>query len=98
MKKLHLSIYLLFVFTATIVLLNRYTAFHINDYRLHFFFDFFAASSLIIIVGHIFKKLRSNPIHIDYFFNCGYLVFSESLFYVGRRLENTDNIIPKPRR
>lgn len=59
MKKSYVSIYLIFAFTATIVMRNRYTCFHINDYRVHFLFDFFAAASFIIISGHIFKKLQS---------------------------------------
>ncbi|WP_432670747.1 hypothetical protein [Flavobacterium sp. SM2513] len=60
MKHLHLSLYLIFVITASIVLLNRYTDFHLSDYRVHFFFLFFAASSFVVIVGHLFKKLQTN--------------------------------------
>lgn len=60
MKKSNFSIYFIFVVTATVVLLNRYTDFHINDFRVHFFFDFFAAASFVIIVGHLFKKLKTN--------------------------------------
>lgn len=59
MKKFHVSIYLIFAFTATIVMLNLYKCFYVNDYRVHFLFDFFAAASFIIISGHIFKKLRT---------------------------------------
>ncbi|MDI1255480.1 MAG: hypothetical protein PSV16_05215 [Flavobacterium sp.] len=83
MKKSHLSIYLLFVFTATIVLLNRYTDFHINDYRVHFFFDFFAASSFVIIVGHLFKKLQSNQSILFTFIIVGIVCFLKAFFTWG---------------
>ncbi|WP_291086620.1 hypothetical protein [Flavobacterium sp. BFFFF1] len=59
MKKSDLLLYFLFVITASIVLLNRFTSFYINDYRVHFFFLFFAASSFVIIAGRLFKKLQS---------------------------------------
>ena len=83
MKKSHLSIYLIFVLTATIVLLNRYTGFHINDYRVHFFFDFFAASSFIIIIGHIFKKLRTTKTILFTFIIVGALFFLKAFFTWG---------------
>lgn len=83
MKKSHLSIYILFVFTATIVLLNRYTAFHINDYRVHFFFDFFAASSFVIIIGHFFKKLQTNKEILITFVIVGSIVFTKAFLTWG---------------
>lgn len=83
MKKSHLSIYIIFVFTATIVLLNRYTDLHLNDYRVHFFFDFFAASSFIIIVGHLFKKLRTNWSILVTFIVVGILFFLKAFFTWG---------------
>lgn len=83
MKKSNLSIYLIFVFTATIVLLNRYTDFHINDYRVHFFFDFFAASSFIIIIGHLFKKLKTNWSILLTFIVVGILFFLKAFFTWG---------------
>lgn len=83
MKKSHLSIYIIFVFTATIVLLNRYTDFHITDYRVHFFFDFFAASSLIIIIGHLLKKLQTNRSILFSFLIVGVLFFLKAFFTWG---------------
>lgn len=83
MKKSHLSIYLIFVFTATIVLLNRYTDFHINDYRVHFLFDFCAASTFIIIIGHLFKKLRTNRSILFTFIIVGILFFLKAFFTWG---------------
>ena len=83
MKKNHLFIYILFVVTFTIVLLNRYTALYINDYRVHFLFDFLAAASLVIIVGHLFKKLRTNTSIIITFIVVGILVFLKAFFTWG---------------
>lgn len=83
MKKNHLFIYILFLVTATIVLLNRYTAFYINDYRVHFLFDFLAAASLVIIIGHLFKKLRTNTSIIITFIVVGILVFLKAFFTWG---------------
>ena len=83
MKKSNLSIYIIFIFTATIVLLNRYTDFHINDYRVHFFFDFFAASSFIIIIGHLFRKLRTNWSILLTFILVGIVFFLKAFFTWG---------------
>ena len=83
MKNSHLSIYIIFVLTATIVLLNRYTGLHINDYRVHFLFDLFAASSFVIIVGHLFKKLRTNRAILFTFLIVGAIVFLKAFFTWG---------------
>ena len=83
MKKSHLTIYFIFVLTASIVLLNRYTAFHITDYRVHFFFDFFAASSFIIIIGHLFKKLQTNRSIFLTFISLGILLFAKAFLTWG---------------
>lgn len=83
MKKSSIYLYLLFVFTATIVVLNRYTSFHITDYRVHFFFDFFAVSSFVIIVGQYFKKLQSNRSLIITTLSIGLLLFLKAFFTWG---------------
>ena len=80
MKYLNLSIYIIFVFTATIVLLNRFTPFYIADYRVHFFFLFFATSSFIIIIGHLFKKLSSNKSIFLTFIIIGILCLLKAFF------------------
>lgn len=77
MKKSHLSIYIIFAVTATIIVLNRFTAFYISDYRAHFFFLFFAASSFVIIVGHLFKKLQTNRSILFTFIIVGALCFAK---------------------
>ncbi|MEO5775668.1 MAG: hypothetical protein ABIQ27_02115 [Flavobacterium sp.] len=80
MKHLNLSIYIIFVFTVIIILLNRFTPFYIADYRVHFFFLFFAASSFMIIIGHLFKKLRSNQSIIFTFIIVGTLCLLKAFF------------------
>ena len=56
----HLIIYILFAISASLVLLNRYTALYINNAILHFCLLFIAAATFIITVGHLFRKLRSS--------------------------------------
>lgn len=57
--KQHLPIYVLFVITALLVLLNRYTPLYISDYRVHFIVLFLAVATFVIIVGHLFGKLKT---------------------------------------
>ena len=84
MRNLRISLYFIFIVTATIILLNRYTDFLLTDYRVHFFFLFFAASSFVIIVGHIFKKLRTTKSIILTFVIVGILCFIKAFFtWVG---------------
>ena len=83
MKKTHLSVYITFVFTAAIILLNRYTDFYLSDYRAHFFFLFLAAASFVVIVGHFFKKLRTNKSIIITFIVVGILCFLKAFFTWG---------------
>jgi hypothetical protein len=83
MKNFHISLYLIFAVTATIVLLNRYTDFYLTDYRVHFFFLFFAASSFVVIVGHIFQKLRTNKSIFITFFLVGIICFLKAFFTWG---------------
>jgi hypothetical protein len=82
-RKSHLSLYILFLFTATIVVLNRYTEFHINDFRIHLFFNFFAASSFVVIVGHFFGKLQSFNSIFFTFLIVGLLVMLKAFFTWG---------------
>ncbi|MEO7978233.1 hypothetical protein [Flavobacterium sp.] len=60
MKKSPLTLPVIFIISSGLILLNRYTQFHINDYRVHFFFLFFAASSLAIIIGQLLKKAQNS--------------------------------------
>lgn len=83
MKKLNPSITVIFVISAIIILLNRYTQFHINDYRVHFFFLFFALSSMVILIGQFFKKLQSNWSIISVFLIIGILCGLKAFFTWG---------------
>ena len=80
MRHLHFTLYILFIISAAIVLLNRYTDFYINDYRVHFFFLFFALSSFVICVGHLFNKFKSIQSIIFIFFIVGVLCFLKAFF------------------
>ena len=82
-KKSSIPLYIIFVISASIILLNRYTQFHINDYRVHFFFLFFAISSLVIIIGQFFKKLQSNWSMILVFIGIGILCGLKAFFTWG---------------
>lgn len=83
MQKLHSSLYLIFITTSTILLLNRYTDLYLTDYRVHFFFLFFATSSFAVIVGHLFKKLRTNKSIFITFFIVGIACFLKAFFTWG---------------
>lgn len=82
-KKSTLPLYIIFVISAGIILLNRYTPFHINDYRVHFFFLFFAVSSLVILIGQFFKKLQSIWSIILVFTGIGILCALKAFFTWG---------------
>jgi len=83
MKKSNLSIPIIFVISATIIILNRYTQFHINDYRVHFFFLFFALSSFVIMLGQFLKKLQTNWSIISVFIIIGIFCFVKAFFTWG---------------
>ncbi|MEO6175827.1 MAG: hypothetical protein ABIP27_11820 [Flavobacterium circumlabens] len=82
-RKPSLSLHIIFVVCVTIILLNRYTQFHINDYRVHFFFLFFAVSSLVIIIGQYLKKIQSNWSMILVFMGIGILCALKAFFTWG---------------
>lgn len=98
MKNLHLSLYLIFAITASVVLLNRYTDLYLTDYRVHFFFLFFAASSFVVIIGHLFKKLQTNKSIFITFIIVGIVCFLKAFFTWGgdwktqtRMFQNIEN-------
>jgi hypothetical protein len=53
------TLYATFALAAEVVLLNRYTPFHINNSIVHFIFLFVAATAFVIIIGRLFKKLET---------------------------------------
>ncbi len=79
----HIGIYILFAVSAILILINRYTELYINDYRIHFLFLFIAASTFVIIVGHLFGKLRSNKSIIITFLIVGIGCFLKAYFTWG---------------
>lgn len=83
MKKLHLSLYLIFIITSTVVLLNRYTNLYLSDYRVHFFFLFFATSSFVVIIGHLFNKLQTNKSIVITFIIVGSICFLRAFLSWG---------------
>jgi len=83
MQKSNIYIYIIFLLSTSIILLNRYTEFHINDYRAHFFFLFFAVSSSAIIIGQIFKKLQSIWAIVSVFILVGILCGIKAFFTWG---------------
>jgi len=56
----HTIIYILFVLSATLVLLNRFTPLYINNSIVHYCLLFIASATFIITVGHLFGKLKSD--------------------------------------
>ena len=82
-KRSNLAIYFIFILTTSVVLLNRYTDFHITNYWVHFFFDFFAASSFIIIIGNLFNKLLANWSILLTFIIVGALLFVKAYLTWG---------------
>ena len=79
----HIGIYILFVVSAILILVNRYTELYINDYRVHFLLLFTAAATFVIIIGHLFGKLRSNKSIIITFLIVGILCFLKAYFTWG---------------
>lgn len=51
--------YVLFVITATLILMNRYTPFYINNSILHFVIFFIASLTFILMIGKLAGKLKS---------------------------------------
>lgn len=55
----NLSIYLLFLITAILIFMNRYTPFYINSSLLHFVLLLIVSITFIFIAGLVFGKLKS---------------------------------------
>ena len=79
----NIVIYILFLLAASIILVNRFTAFYISDYRLHFVVLFIAAATLVVIIGHLFKKLKTSKSILVAFVIVGALCFFKAYFTWG---------------
>lgn len=60
MKNSRVLLYIVFAFSSSIVLLNRFTNLHITDYRVHYFFDLIAATSFVFMVAIFFNKIQTS--------------------------------------
>lgn len=83
MKNSRVLLYFVFVFSSTIVLLNRYTNLHITDYRVHYFFDLIAATSFVFIVAHFFNKLQTSWSKMLTFIVLGIVIASKAFLTWG---------------
>lgn len=53
------TIYILFLISVTVTILNRYTALYINNSILHFIIVYIAAVTFVFIAGYMFGKLKN---------------------------------------
>ena len=83
MKNLHLSLYITFAISASVILLNRYTDLYLTDYRVHFLFLFTGAATFVIIVAHFFKKLQTSKSIFLTFLIVGVACFLKAFFTWG---------------
>jgi len=76
-------IYFLFVITAALTFLNRYTALYINNSILHFIILFIAIVSFIFIIGHVFGKLKTTKSRLFTVLIVGLFCFIQSFLTWG---------------
>ena len=79
----HLPIYILFVIGLTLLLMNRYTDLYISNYVAHFFVLFAASASFVVIIGHLFGKLRSSKSIAITFLLVGVMCFTKGFLTWG---------------
>lgn len=79
----HIIIYILFVVSATLLLVNRYTDLYINNYAAHFVVLFIAAASFVVIIGHFFGKLKSDKSIVITFLIVGIVCFTKGFLTWG---------------
>jgi len=76
-------LYLLFIITTTLTLVNRYTAFYINNSTLHFAIFFIAALTFVFIIAQLIGKLKSYRSQLTTFVIVGILCFIRSFLTWG---------------
>jgi len=76
-------LYLLFIITTTLTLVNRYTAFYINNSTLHFAIFFIAALTFVFIIAQFIGKLKSSRSQLTTFVIVGILCFIRSFLTWG---------------
>jgi hypothetical protein len=76
-------LYVLFTITMTLTLVNRYTAFYINNSILHFAIFFIAIVTFVFIIGQLIGKLKSIKSQFLTFIIVGGLCFLQSFLNWG---------------
>ena len=76
-------VFLLFIITTTLTLVNRYTAFYINNSTLHFAIFFIAALTFVFIIAQFIGKLKSSRSQLTTFVIVGILCFIRSFLTWG---------------
>lgn len=81
MKKL--IIYFVFVITAALLFMNRYTDLYINNSIVHFILLLLASTTLIFILGNIFGKLKTTKSRLFTLLIVAFLCFIKSFLTWG---------------
>lgn len=76
-------LYVLFGITMALTIVNRYTAFYINNSILHFVIFFIAIVTFVFIIGHLTGKLKSTKSQFLTFIIVGVLCFLQSFLAWG---------------
>lgn len=76
-------LYVLFLITAALMLVNRYTPFYINNSILHFIILFIAALTFVFIASQLFGKLKRSRSQLLAFIIVGVLCFIKSFLTWG---------------
>ncbi|MWB92937.1 hypothetical protein GON26_01045 [Flavobacterium sp. GA093] len=76
-------LYVLFLITTALTLINRYTSFYINNSILHFIILFIAALTFVFIIGQLVGKLKKTKSQLLVFIIVGVLCFIKSFLTWG---------------
>ncbi|WP_291287486.1 hypothetical protein [Flavobacterium sp.] len=76
-------LYVLFLITTALTLVNRYTPFYINNSILHFIILFMAALTFVLIIGQLVRKLKRSRSQLLAFLIVGVLCFIKSFLTWG---------------
>jgi hypothetical protein len=79
----NITLYALFVITAALTLVNRYTPFYINNSMLHFAIFLIAAFTFIFITGRLLGKLKSFKSQLIALIIVAFLCFIRSFLIWG---------------
>lgn len=68
-------IYIIFLITSALILLNRYTELYINNSLVHFIIFYASSLSLVFIIGRFWGKLKNLKINIFHYIFCRIVMF-----------------------